>query len=59
MCRNAPVLVRIATDYNTRKIRWIEAVRARFTKELTAAQKTRFLMRIASREGDFKPEAND
>jgi len=59
MGKNAPVLVRIATDYNSRKIRWIEAVRARFTKELTAAQKTRFLLRIASRESDFKPEAND
>jgi acetolactate synthase-1/2/3 large subunit len=56
---NGPVLVRIATDYNTRKIRWIEAVRERFAKELSAAQKTRFLARIAVRETDFKREAND
>jgi acetolactate synthase-1/2/3 large subunit len=46
---NGPVLVRVATDYGKRKIRWIEAVRARYTKELTAAQKARFLARIGSR----------
>ena len=54
-----PVLVRVATDYNTRKIRWIEAVRDRFAKELSAAQTARFLARIATRESDFKREAND
>lgn len=46
---NGPVLVRVAIDYDNRKIRWIEAVRARFAKELTAAQKARFLARIGSR----------
>jgi acetolactate synthase I/II/III large subunit len=44
-----PILVRISTDYGERKIRWIEAVRDRYTKELTAAQKARFLARIAGR----------
>lgn len=44
-----PVLVRIATDYGDRKIRWIEAVREKYTKELTPAQKARFLARIAGR----------
>jgi acetolactate synthase I/II/III large subunit len=44
-----PVLVRIATDYGDRKIRWIEAVRKRYTKELTPAQKARFLARISGR----------
>jgi acetolactate synthase-1/2/3 large subunit len=50
VCHAGPVLVRIATDYGDRKIRWIEAVRDRYTKELTAAQKARFLARIAARE---------
>lgn len=49
-CHAGPVLVRIVTDYGDRKIRWIEAVRDRFTKELTPAQKARFLARIAARE---------
>jgi acetolactate synthase I/II/III large subunit len=43
------VLVRVVTDYGKRKIRWIEAVRSRYTKELTTAQKARFLARIGSR----------
>jgi acetolactate synthase-1/2/3 large subunit len=46
---NGPVLVRVVTDYGNRKIRWIEAVRARYTKELTLSQKARFLARIGSR----------
>jgi acetolactate synthase-1/2/3 large subunit len=50
VCHAGPVLVRIATDYGDRKIRWIEAVRDRFTKELSATQKARFLARIAARE---------
>lgn len=49
VCHDGPVLVRVATDYGNRKIRWIEAVRKRYTKELTAAQKARFLGRIGSR----------
>lgn len=54
-----PVLVRVQTDYGSRKIRWIEAVRAKFTKELTAAQKVRFLARIGARTLNMKPEVND
>jgi acetolactate synthase-1/2/3 large subunit len=46
---DGPVLVRVVTDYGKRKIRWVEAVRDRYTKELTAAQKARFLARIGSR----------
>jgi acetolactate synthase-1/2/3 large subunit len=49
VCHNGPVLVRVVTDYNGRKIRWIEAVRKRYTKELTVSQKARFLARIGSR----------
>jgi len=52
-----PVLVRIATDYGDRKIRWIEAVRDRFIDELSAAQKARFLARIGARS--LKPQVND
>jgi acetolactate synthase I/II/III large subunit len=44
-----PVLVRIATDYGDRKIRWIEAVRSRFTKELSPSQRARFLARVSAR----------
>jgi acetolactate synthase-1/2/3 large subunit len=44
-----PVLVRVATDYGDRKVRWVEAVRGRFTDELSAAQKARFLARIGGR----------
>ena len=53
MCHPGPVLIRVITDYRERKIRWIEAVRAKFTKELSAAQKARFLARIASRSVTF------
>jgi acetolactate synthase-1/2/3 large subunit len=52
-----PVLVRVPTDYGTRKIRWVEAVRARFTDELSPAQKARFLARIAARS--VRPQASD
>ncbi|MGL4420651.1 MAG: thiamine pyrophosphate-binding protein [Gemmataceae bacterium] len=51
-----PVLVRIATDYGDRKIRWLEAVRDRYVKELSPAQKIRFLARLGKRALDFKPE---
>lgn len=49
LCHPGPVLVRVITDYNDRKVRWVEAVRAKYTKELTAGQKARFLARIGSR----------
>jgi acetolactate synthase-1/2/3 large subunit len=44
-----PVLVRVATDYGDRKIRWIESVRHRFVDELSPAQKARFLARVGAR----------
>lgn len=52
-----PVLVRVLTDYGDRKIRWIEAVRDRFVKELTPTQKARFLARVAARS--IAPQGND
>jgi acetolactate synthase-1/2/3 large subunit len=53
-----PVLVRVATDYGKAKIRWLEAVRKKFTHELTPAQKVRFLARAGTRALDSHP-AND
>ena len=52
-----PVLIRVATDYGDRKIRWIEAVSDRFVDELSAGQKARFLARIAARS--VRPQADD
>ncbi len=50
-----PVLVRVAVDYGDRKIRWIEAVRGRYARELTPAQKVRFLARIGARALTVQP----
>jgi acetolactate synthase I/II/III large subunit len=53
-----PVLVRVIVDYRDRKVRWIDAVARRYTREMTPAQTTRFLARIGSRAVQFQP-AND
>jgi acetolactate synthase-1/2/3 large subunit len=50
------VLVRVATDYSGRPIRWINAARARFTNELTPDQKVRFMARIGSRALIRRPD---
>ncbi len=52
-----PVLVRVKTDYGKRPIRWVEAVRKRYVKELSAAQKARFLARVGTRS--FKDQVDD
>src|SRR5207244_3188645 len=44
-----PVLTRVVTDYTKRPIRWVDATKKRFTKELSTEQKLRFLARIGSR----------
>jgi len=49
LLHDGPVLVRIQADYGDRKIRWIEAVRKKFTRELNVQQKARFLARATSR----------
>jgi acetolactate synthase-1/2/3 large subunit len=54
-----PVLTRVVVDYRQRPIRWLEAVRGRFIKELTTGQKARFLARLGSRALDLRPENND
>ncbi len=53
---NGPVLVRVATDYRNRPIRWMEATRQRFMKELSTEQKIRFAARIGSRYLDHAPQ---
>jgi len=53
-----PVLCRVITDYRDRKVRWIDAVARRYTREMTPAQTTRFLARIGSRAIQFQ-RAND
>ncbi len=50
-----PVLVRVVTDYGKRPVRWLEATRDRYTKELSAEQKARFLARLGSRAFDRHP----
>jgi acetolactate synthase-1/2/3 large subunit len=49
LCQDGPVLTRIAADYGKRPVRWIDAVRKRYTKELTAQQKARFVARVGVR----------
>ena len=51
-----PVLTRVVTDYGQRPLRWLDATRARYTKELTTEQKVRFLARLGSRALDFHPQ---
>jgi thiamine pyrophosphate-dependent acetolactate synthase large subunit-like protein len=55
---DGPVLVRVIVDYRDRKIRWLDAVARRYTREMTSAQMTRFFARIGSRAVQFQP-AND
>jgi acetolactate synthase-1/2/3 large subunit len=49
LCQDGPMLVRVAVDYSRRPIRWVEATRRRFTRELRTDQQIRFLARIGSR----------
>ena len=44
-----PVLASVVTDYGKRPIRWVNAVRRHFTRELHLDQQIRFLARIGSR----------
>ena len=53
-----PALIRVVTDYRERKVRWLEAVRKRYVRELSPGQKTRFLARLGSRAVEFH-RAND
>jgi acetolactate synthase-1/2/3 large subunit len=51
-----PVLTRVVTDYGKRPVRWLDATRKRYTKELTTEQKVRFLARLSSRALDHHPD---
>jgi acetolactate synthase-1/2/3 large subunit len=51
-----PVLTRVATDYRKRPIRWLEAVKSRYKKELTTEQKVRFAARLGVRALELTPK---
>jgi acetolactate synthase-1/2/3 large subunit len=55
MSHPGPVLVRVCTDYRNVKIRWLDAVKKRFTHDLTPAQKVRFIARAGTRALDHHP----
>ena len=46
---DGPILTRVVTDYSKRPIRWLEATRQRFLKDLSTEQKIRFAARVGSR----------
>jgi acetolactate synthase-1/2/3 large subunit len=56
LCQDGPVLTRVAADYGKRPVRWIDAVRKRYTKDLTAAQKARFVARVGVRSAHLRKE---
>jgi acetolactate synthase-1/2/3 large subunit len=51
-----PVLTQVVTDYRNRPIRWVEAVKHRYKKELTLEQKVRIGSRLGVRAFDFAQE---
>jgi acetolactate synthase-1/2/3 large subunit len=51
-----PVLTRIATDYRGRPVRFINAARKRYTREMPMEQKARFAARVGSRMLDLSPD---
>jgi acetolactate synthase-1/2/3 large subunit len=51
-----PVLVNVVTGYGKRPLRWIKAVKGRFTEELSTSQKLRFLGRLGTRSLAVKPK---
>jgi acetolactate synthase-1/2/3 large subunit len=56
LAQPGPVLTRVAVDYGKRPVRWIEATKRRYTKELTTEQKIRFMARIGARTLNHHPE---
>ncbi|NBO93648.1 MAG: thiamine pyrophosphate-binding protein [Planctomycetia bacterium] len=49
LAMHGPVLTTVPVDIGKRPIRWIEAVRGRYTRELSTGQKVRFAARIGVR----------
>ena len=45
-----------ASEEGPKKVRWLDATRKRYTKELTTEQKVRFLARLSSRALDHHPD---
>jgi acetolactate synthase-1/2/3 large subunit len=56
LSQNGPVLTRVITDYGQRPVRWIEAVKDRYTKELNGRQKLKFMARLGARSLDLHKE---
>jgi acetolactate synthase-1/2/3 large subunit len=54
--RDGPVLTRVVADYGKRPLRWTEAVRHRYTQELSTEQKVRFMARLGARATHLKKE---
>jgi hypothetical protein len=43
------VLTRVVIDYGNRPLRWVQAAKKQFTKQLTTEQKIHFLARMGGR----------
>jgi acetolactate synthase-1/2/3 large subunit len=57
LCHPGPVLVRVCTDYDRRPVRWINAARRRFLRELACDhQRLRFVARAGTRALNRHPE---
>jgi acetolactate synthase-1/2/3 large subunit len=51
-----PVLASVTIDYGKRPMRWISAVRRRYTQELSGEQKVRFAARLGARSLALRPQ---
>jgi acetolactate synthase-1/2/3 large subunit len=51
-----PVLTSVVVDYGKRPMRWLSAVRKRYTNELNAEQKVRFAARLGARSLAVRPQ---
>jgi acetolactate synthase-1/2/3 large subunit len=49
LCQFGPVLTRVVIDYGKRPLRWVQAAKKQFTKQLTTEQKVYFLARMGGR----------
>ncbi len=56
---HGPVLVRVAIDYGKRQSRWINAVRAKYQRDLTRDQTVKFAARMGSRALHIHNQVND
>jgi acetolactate synthase-1/2/3 large subunit len=58
LMHDGPVLTRVVVDYRDRPIRWIDAARAKYVRELSPEQRLRFLARAGTRALDRTPESD-